>query len=138
MTRFVTQLSGTHVLVTGMSCSSNRVVTTWLAHLTRATSGGNKGIGKVIVESFLAEGANVSYCGRTARGDELNDFADAKDGARAVGTKVDLGHPDEIKAWVEASAKDFERIDAVIANGTYEQRKQGDGDRQGAYRCFCS
>ncbi|RSL48396.1 hypothetical protein CEP53_009558 [Fusarium sp. AF-6] len=94
MSRFSTQLTGAHVLVTG----------------------GRKGIGRVIVESFLAEGANVSYCSRKVTGEEFATFKDATDGARAVGTSVDIADPVSIKAWVESSAKTFGRIDIVVAN----------------------
>ncbi|KAF7554782.1 hypothetical protein G7Z17_g2662 [Cylindrodendrum hubeiense] len=93
MSRFTPQLTGAHVLVTG----------------------GSKGIGRVIVETFLAEGANVSYGARTVRGDEFSLFKDAADGARAVGSVLDIGDPASIKSWVENAAKEFGRIDIVVA-----------------------
>lgn len=82
-----------------------------------SVTGGGKGIGFSISKAFLAEGANVSYCGRSTRGDEFWNFNDAKDGARAVGTKVDLANQDEIKSWVESAAKEFGRIDYIVPNG---------------------
>ncbi|KAI9147182.1 Isoepoxydon dehydrogenase patN [Paramyrothecium foliicola] len=94
MARFSTQVSGYHVLVTG----------------------GTKGIGKSVVEEFLAEGANVSYCARTVRGDEFAGFKDATNGARAVGTQVDITDLPAIASWVEKSAKEFGRINVVVAN----------------------
>ncbi|CAG9949479.1 unnamed protein product [Clonostachys rosea f. rosea IK726] len=94
MTPFKTQLLGDHVLVTG----------------------GNKGIGRVIVESFLAEGANVSYCSRSASEDDFATFHGAIEGAKVLGTKVDVGNQEEIRAWVENSAENYGRIDAVVAN----------------------
>ncbi|CAH0024785.1 unnamed protein product [Clonostachys rhizophaga] len=94
MTPFKTQLSGAHVLVTG----------------------GNKGIGRVIVESFLAEGANVSYCSRSASEDDFATFNGAIEGAKVLGTKVDIGNQDDVRAWVEKSAEIFGRIDVVVAN----------------------
>ncbi|KAH6895904.1 hypothetical protein B0T10DRAFT_526933 [Thelonectria olida] len=95
MPRFSTQLSGSHVLVTG----------------------GTKGIGRAIVETFLSEGANVSYCARTPRGDEFASF-EAADGARAIGTSVDISGQSAIEAWVEKSAEEFGRIDVVVANAS--------------------
>ncbi|KAJ3540706.1 hypothetical protein NM208_g4942 [Fusarium decemcellulare] len=94
MPRFTPQLEGAHVLVTG----------------------GTKGIGRVIVEAFLTEGANVSYCARTVQGDEFTKFKDATAGARAVGTSVDISVPEQIQAWVNDAAKTFGRIDIVVAN----------------------
>ncbi|UKZ81496.1 hypothetical protein TrVFT333_009268 [Trichoderma virens FT-333] len=81
-------------------------------------TGGSKGIGRSIVEAFLAEGANVSFCARTIRGDEFSLFKGATNGACAVGTAVDIGKPDEIKSWVNQAAEDFGRIDSVIANAS--------------------
>jgi NAD(P)-dependent dehydrogenase (short-subunit alcohol dehydrogenase family) len=69
------------------------------------------------VETFLAEGANVSFCARTIRGDEFSSVTGASHGAQAVGSTVDIGNPDEIKAWVSQAAEKFGRIDSVIANG---------------------
>ncbi|EWY81341.1 hypothetical protein FOYG_15607 [Fusarium oxysporum NRRL 32931] len=94
MSRFIPQLTGAHALVTG----------------------GTKGIGRVIVETLLSEGVSVSYCSRNVRGDEFANFKDVTDGARAVGTSVDISNAASIQGWVEASAKEFGRIDLVVAN----------------------
>ncbi|KAM0425907.1 hypothetical protein ACHAPT_008845 [Fusarium lateritium] len=94
MSRFTPQLAGAHVLVTG----------------------GRKGIGKVIAETFLAEGANVSYCSRTITGNEFATFKGATGGARAVGTSVDIANPTSVKTWVDSAAETFGRIDIVVAN----------------------
>lgn len=79
-------------------------------------TGGTRGIGKAIVEAFLSEGANVSYCARTVTGEEFVSSA-ATDGARAVGTSVDVGNEAALEAWVKQSGEEFGRIDTVIANG---------------------
>ncbi|KAL2673997.1 hypothetical protein Neosp_012443 [[Neocosmospora] mangrovei] len=94
MSRFTPELAGAHVLVTG----------------------GRKGIGRVITEAFLAEGANVSYCSRVVTGKEFEPFKGATGGARAVGSSVDISDPDSVKNWVESAAETFGRIDIVVAN----------------------
>jgi NAD(P)-dependent dehydrogenase (short-subunit alcohol dehydrogenase family) len=81
------------------------------------TLGGTRGIGKSIVEAFLSEGANVSYCARHVSGDEFAGFA-SDEGARAVGTAVDVGDEAALTAWVAKSVAEFGRLDTVIANGT--------------------
>ncbi|KAL6787498.1 hypothetical protein J3E68DRAFT_431882 [Trichoderma sp. SZMC 28012] len=81
-------------------------------------TGGSKGIGRSIVEAFLIEGANVSFCARTIRGDEFSLFKGATNGARAVGSAVDISNPEEIKSWVAGAAKEFGRVDSVIANAS--------------------
>jgi NAD(P)-dependent dehydrogenase (short-subunit alcohol dehydrogenase family) len=80
-------------------------------------AGGSKGIGRLIVQALLAEGANVSYCARNPRGDEFSTFHGAADNARAVVSTVDIANPADIKNWVKKSVDEFGRIDCVVANG---------------------
>jgi 3-oxoacyl-[acyl-carrier protein] reductase len=87
------QLSGTHVLVTG----------------------GTRGIGRAIVEGFLAEGAHVAFCARNA--DEVTATQNALSGRGTVrGTVVDVGDEEALAAWVEDSAASFGGLDVVVAN----------------------
>ncbi len=87
------QLSGTRVLVTG----------------------GTRGIGRAVVEAFLAEEAHVAFCARTP--DEVAETERALDDRGTVsGTAVDVGDAEALAAWVERSADSFGGLDVVVAN----------------------
>ncbi|SEM26303.1 NAD(P)-dependent dehydrogenase, short-chain alcohol dehydrogenase family [Pseudoxanthomonas sp. GM95] len=76
-------------------------------------SGGTRGIGRAIVEAFLAEGATVSFCARNADG-----VAQAAQtlGERAFGHAVDINAPEQVARWVEDSAAQLGGIDCIVPN----------------------
>lgn len=76
-------------------------------------SGGSRGIGRAIVECFLAEGAQVAFCARNADGVAS---AAAAFGARAVGTVVDVTDITQVQAWVAQAAAQLGGIDIVVPN----------------------
>jgi 3-oxoacyl-[acyl-carrier protein] reductase len=87
------QLSGKRVLVTG----------------------GTRGIGRAIVEAFLAEGAIVGYCARNP--EEVAATQDALRGhGSASGATVDVADGDALAMWVAQSAEAFGGLDVVVAN----------------------
>jgi 3-oxoacyl-[acyl-carrier protein] reductase len=79
-------------------------------------TGGTKGIGRAIAETFADEGADVAICARNA--DEVADAvaALADRGVRATGRAVDVGDGPALKAWVSDVAGEFGGIDSVVAN----------------------
>ncbi|MCU1406090.1 MAG: 3-ketoacyl-ACP reductase [Glaciihabitans sp.] len=83
---------------------------------TALVAGGTKGIGKAIVATFVAEGANVGFCARNA--DEVAaieaSFADAE--PTVVGTVLDVADAAALTAWVDDSAVTFGGIDMIVAN----------------------
>lgn len=112
-----TGLQGAHVLVTGMYSFSlsNRI------SITNTSKGGSRGIGQSMVQSFLSEGASVSYCARTVTGTEYDEFIKSlspETKVRASGTAIDVGSKDAIDAWVQKAAAEFGRIDTIVANAS--------------------
>ncbi len=79
-------------------------------------SGGTKGIGRAIAETFASEGANVSICARHEADVQKAVAALASKGVDAFGSVLDVGDGAAIKGWVEASAARFGGIDIVVAN----------------------
>lgn len=83
---------------------------------TRAIiTGGSRGIGRVVADTLIAEGASVAICGRNA---ETLDAAVAELGERASGTVLDVSDHDALAAWVDASADAMGGLDIVVANAS--------------------
>jgi NAD(P)-dependent dehydrogenase (short-subunit alcohol dehydrogenase family) len=87
------QLNGTRVLVTG----------------------GTRGIGRAVVEAFLAEGAVVGFCARSAEEVAATQAALSRHGT-VTGATVDVADAAALAAWVEQSADAFGGLDVVVAN----------------------
>jgi 3-oxoacyl-[acyl-carrier protein] reductase len=79
-------------------------------------TGGTKGIGRAIVESFANEGANVAFCARNAEEVADTEKALIAKGVKAKGTVLDVGDASALRAWVESTAKEFGGIDMAVAN----------------------
>jgi NAD(P)-dependent dehydrogenase (short-subunit alcohol dehydrogenase family) len=76
-------------------------------------TGGTRGIGRAITETFLAEGARVAFCARDA--DEIKATESAL-GPQATGTVLDVGDAEGMTAWVTGAAEQLGGIDAVVSN----------------------
>lgn len=79
-------------------------------------TGGTKGIGRAIAETFAAEGCNVSICAR--KEDDVKAAVEAlqKKGVKAFGKAVDVGKGDQLKAWINESAEALGGIDILVSN----------------------
>jgi len=81
-------------------------------------TGGAKGIGKGIAEAYLAAGADVVVCGRTAVADDDLPVGIDPSGAerRAVFVAADLRDADQAAAVVVAAVERFGRLDVLVNN----------------------
>jgi NAD(P)-dependent dehydrogenase (short-subunit alcohol dehydrogenase family) len=77
-------------------------------------TGGTRGIGRAIAVALAGEGADVSICAR--RGDEVAATVTAA--GLAFGQACDVSKPDQLKAWIAASARHLGGIDIVVANAS--------------------
>ena len=83
---------------------------------TRAiVTGGSRGIGRVIAETLVAEGARVAICGRTQ--DSLDEAVVAL-GDGATGAVVDVADHAALAEWVESSAAAMGGLDIVVSNAS--------------------
>jgi NAD(P)-dependent dehydrogenase (short-subunit alcohol dehydrogenase family) len=81
-------------------------------------TGGAKGIGRGIAEAFLAAGADVVVCGRSAvADDDLPVGVDPSGGVRrAVFVPADLRDADQAANVVAAAVERFGRLDVLVNN----------------------
>ena len=79
-------------------------------------TGGTRGIGRAVVETFADEGAVVEFCARDAGEIETTEKALAARGAGVRGVQVDVRDGAALVAWVAAAAERLGGIDAVVAN----------------------
>ena len=83
---------------------------------TALVTGGTKGIGRAIVDAFANEGANVAFCARNKDEVAATEAALTAKGVKAKGSVVDVGSPEELRKWVDDTAKEFGGIDMAVAN----------------------
>jgi NAD(P)-dependent dehydrogenase (short-subunit alcohol dehydrogenase family) len=74
-------------------------------------TGGTRGIGRVIAETFLSCGADVLICGRNEPGQLPSAGA-----RQAVFTAADVRDPSQAKAVVGAAVDAFGRVDVLVNN----------------------
>ncbi|MET8579185.1 SDR family oxidoreductase [Streptomyces sp. NPDC005012] len=74
-------------------------------------TGGTKGIGAAVAEAFLAAGADVVVCGRTAP-----DTVPAAGGRSAVFVAADVRDAEAAAGLVDSTAERFGRLDVLVNN----------------------
>ena len=63
-------------------------------------TGGTRGIGRAIVETLVAEGAEVAFCARNAEEIRITTAALVTNGATVFGAVVDVADGAALKAWI--------------------------------------
>lgn len=87
-----------------------------LKGLNALVTGGTKGIGRAIAQTFAAEGTHVAICARNA--DEVAQTVAelSRYGVKVFGRAVDVGDGPALKDWVAAAGDALGGIDIVVAN----------------------
>lgn len=79
-------------------------------------TGGTKGIGRAIAETFADEGCNVAICARNAEEVDAAVAELSAKGVTAFGQAVDVGDGEAFKAWIDASAEALGGVDCIVSN----------------------
>ncbi|MGA5040320.1 3-oxoacyl-[acyl-carrier-protein] reductase [Streptomyces capoamus] len=84
---------------------------------TALVTGGSRGIGRAVVERFLADGYHVGYCHRTpSAGTAGLDALAERHGVRVHGAVVDVTDPDAVRGWLEETEERLGAVDALVTN----------------------
>ena len=85
-----------------------------LDNKTALITGGGRGLGRAIALAFAQVGADVAVASRTP--EQLNEVADAirAQGRRALAVEADVGDSASVMQMVEATRKEFGRIDVLV------------------------
>jgi 3-oxoacyl-[acyl-carrier protein] reductase len=79
-------------------------------------TGGSRGIGRAVAETFAAEGAHVSICARKPE-DVAAAVASLKaKGVRAFGRALDVTDAAALGSWIAATADELGGVDALVCN----------------------
>jgi NAD(P)-dependent dehydrogenase (short-subunit alcohol dehydrogenase family) len=83
---------------------------------TAIVTGGNRGIGRSIVERFAADGADVLVAGRNEETIAATVAAVEGDGGKAWGVRADVRRDEDLERVVAEATTRWERIDVLVNN----------------------
>jgi len=89
-----------------------------LADRTAVVTGASQGLGAVIAEHFLSEGANVVLCARNAEDLEIQRtrLSTLYGADRVLAQPADVAHKDDVDALFDAAQSRFDRLDILVNN----------------------
>ena len=79
-------------------------------------TGGTKGIGRAVADTFAAEGADVALCARHAGEVESAVAALKARGVRAFGQALDVADRKALSLWIASAAEQLGGIDVLVCN----------------------
>jgi 3-oxoacyl-[acyl-carrier protein] reductase len=91
-------------------------------------AGASRGIGLAIAQSLAAAGADVAICARQPGPLESAAAALKPSGRRVSARTCDLSQEKEVKAWVEAAARELGGIDILVNNASAFGRNDDEAD----------
>jgi NAD(P)-dependent dehydrogenase (short-subunit alcohol dehydrogenase family) len=97
-----------------------------LSNKKAIVTGGSRGIGHAITNTFIQEGVSVATCarGKSALDEAVTQWQEQ--GATVTGQSVDISAPDAYKAWFESAVKQLGGLDVFVSNVTSMNEYQGE------------
>lgn len=82
----------------------------------------SKGLGRAVAHEFAREGARVVMCARSEALEEAAQAIRAETGAHVLAVRADVTRQEDVEALVEATLREFGRIDILFANSGARNR----------------